>query len=363
MASIETALKWFTDRKGKVTYSMESRNGPNSYDCSSSVYHALIAGGFLPSSQWIGNTDSEYGSLESHGWVQLQPNKQGNFDTQRGDVFIWGDRGASAGAFGHTGMFLDADNIIDCNYAYNGIHVENYDWFHNIQKPVPNQTFYRYTGNSTPAPASNDPNDQQIVAGASYIKFLDTFHVDDLQLIGGIWQVKTNVLCRAGFTWDDNGIPAEPLVEVDSNGYATNDQNLGVGSLYKLPGKYLVLDLGYTDGMWLAQIEASGVKFWVDVATATEVPSSDDGTPTPSKAPAPVPVPPTPTPAPEPAPVPPVNPVDPSIPTVPVNDPTVPKPEPKPEPVPAPAPVEESFLSKLLKAILAWAIRFFGNKK
>jgi hypothetical protein len=310
MASINTAINWFSQRAGKVTYSMTSRNGPSSYDCSSAVYHALIEAGYLPSTQVIGNTDSEFGNLETNGWAKLKSNAQGNFDTKRGDIFIWGARGASSGVFGHTGIFVDANNIIHCSGGYNGIHTDNYDWLRSING-YPTQTFYRYTGKSTPAPVSSKATDQSLEVG-SYIKFSDTFSVDDVKLIGGIWQVRTKVLCRAGFTWDDNGIPAGPLVEVGADGYKTKDQSLDIGSLYKIPGKYKVLDLGYSNGMWLAQLEASGVKFWVDVATATEIPSNGSGTPTPATAPAPKPT------------TPPKNPVEPKQPTVPVNDPTIP---------------------------------------
>ncbi|MGO3664158.1 MAG: peptidoglycan amidohydrolase family protein, partial [Lactococcus lactis] len=49
MSSIENMIAWMQARKGKVTYSMTSRMGPNSYDCSSSVFFAMIAGGFLSS--------------------------------------------------------------------------------------------------------------------------------------------------------------------------------------------------------------------------------------------------------------------------------------------------------------------------
>ncbi len=41
MIDIEKAIKWFENRKGKVSYSMQNRNGSSSYDCSSSVYYAL----------------------------------------------------------------------------------------------------------------------------------------------------------------------------------------------------------------------------------------------------------------------------------------------------------------------------------
>ena len=269
-----------------VTYSMVSRNGPNSYDCSSAVYHALKAGGLLPRNIGIGNTDSLFGDLERNGWVRLGTNAQGNYDTKRGDVFIWGRRGASGGAFGHTAIFTSADNVIHCSAGYNGVHVDNYDQLR-AWNSYPEQTFYRYKGSSQP---SQGDTDQNLDVG-SYIKFDKTYTVNDVQLIGGIWQVRTNELCREGFTWDDNGIPAEPLVEVDADGYRTGDQDLNVGSLYKIPGKFSVLDLGQYGGYWLALIESNGLKFWVDVETATEILASDAGTPQPASRPAPIPAP------------------------------------------------------------------------
>ena len=35
--NIETAIAWMRARQGQVSYSMDDRNGPDSYDCSSSV--------------------------------------------------------------------------------------------------------------------------------------------------------------------------------------------------------------------------------------------------------------------------------------------------------------------------------------
>ena len=98
---LEKALAWFYAREGKVTYSMENRNGPSSYDCSSSVYHALKEAGGFPASYWIGNTDTLYGHLEKNGWVQVPVDGNGNAQCQRGDIFIWGVRGNSGGAAGH----------------------------------------------------------------------------------------------------------------------------------------------------------------------------------------------------------------------------------------------------------------------
>ncbi|TFB85860.1 hypothetical protein E3O44_12725 [Cryobacterium algoricola] len=325
MKSIDQQIQWLQDKQNQgITYSMAQRNGPDSYDCSSAGYYSLIAGGFFPADIRIGNTDSAFGDLERNGFTQLQPNAQGNYDTQRGDVAIWGKRGASSGGLGHFMTFTDANNVKHCNSYYNGIHDNNYDqlagWNGN-----PEVTFYRYTGSATQMPpaASGNPDDQSVDIG-SFIKFADNLTVNDVEQIGGTWQVKSDSLCPTGFTWDDNGIPAELLIEVDADGYATIDQELVAGSQYKLPGKFQVLDLGLTDGQWMALISWNGLKFWVDIAAATEVSTDDGGTPTPGARPTE----PVATPAPE-APVEtapsipePANPVV-AVPTVPLQEPAI----------------------------------------
>ncbi|MCK1259807.1 NlpC/P60 family protein [Streptococcus suis] len=122
--NIETALHWMSDRKGRVTYSMDYRNGPNSFDCSSSVYYALMSAGAI-SAGWAVNTEYEHDWLIKNGYTLIAENT--DWDAKRGDIFIWGRRGQSAGAGGHTGIFIDSDNIIHCNYARNGITVDNYN--------------------------------------------------------------------------------------------------------------------------------------------------------------------------------------------------------------------------------------------
>ena len=122
--NMEQAIAWMEARRGKVTYSMDYRNGPNSYDCSSAVYYALMAGGAI-SAGWAVNTEYEHDWLLKNGFKLIAENSV--FAAQRGDVFIWGRRGQSTGAGGHTGIFIDPDNIIHCNYARNGITVDNYN--------------------------------------------------------------------------------------------------------------------------------------------------------------------------------------------------------------------------------------------
>ncbi|EOH95916.1 hypothetical protein UAY_03342 [Enterococcus moraviensis ATCC BAA-383] len=170
MENIEKMIKWMSDRKGKVTYSMAARLGPNSYDCSSAVYFALINGGFLNTDK-MGNTDTLFAHLENAGWNQVQADGAGNYPAKRGDIFIWGNRGASGGAAGHTGIFIDdQDSIIHCNYGYNGITVNNHDTIWALNG-CPAITIYRYGKNEnnqfppSPTPTKPKPAPQEQQSG------------------------------------------------------------------------------------------------------------------------------------------------------------------------------------------------------
>lgn len=127
--NIETAIAWMEAREGRVSYSMEYRDGDDSYDCSSSMYYSLRSAG-ASSAGWAVNTEYMHDWLIKNGYELIAENTE--CTAQRGDIFIWGKRGASAGAFGHTGMFIDSVNIIHCNYAYNGISINNHDerWYY-----------------------------------------------------------------------------------------------------------------------------------------------------------------------------------------------------------------------------------------
>lgn len=120
----ETAIAWMASRQGRVSYSMDFRNGPNSYDCSSSVYYALMSAGAITAG-WAVNTEYQHDWLTKNDYELIAENQA--FTAQRGDIFIWGRRGHSSGADGHTGMFVDGDKIIHCNAAANGISVTDHD--------------------------------------------------------------------------------------------------------------------------------------------------------------------------------------------------------------------------------------------
>lgn len=117
MGSIESMIKWMTDRVGKVTYSMARRLGPYSYDCSSAVYHALWAGGFKTRLGYAGNTETLF---QEKGYLFEEISSS---QARRGDIFVAGRQGGSLGGAGHTGIHLGDGKIIHCTYPKNGIAI------------------------------------------------------------------------------------------------------------------------------------------------------------------------------------------------------------------------------------------------
>lgn len=159
----EKAIAWMGLKKGRVSYSMDCRNGPDSYDCSSAICSDLIyAGASNPG--WLLNTEYMHDWLVQNGFELIADNE--DWDSQRADIAIWGFRGQSAGAGGHVVMFIDADNIIHCNYANNNITIDNYNqtaaasgWMYSY--------VYRYTG-AKAQPATNKSIDelvQEVLSG------------------------------------------------------------------------------------------------------------------------------------------------------------------------------------------------------
>ena len=143
----EAMIDWFQQRAGAVTYSMDYRNGPYSYDCSSAVYYSLIYAGLWGGG--IGNTESMFTDLPAMGWYEVAGDENG-IPAQRGDIFIWGDHGSSAGASGHTGIFSDSENIWHCNYGFNSITNNNHDYIWSANGSPPCHIF-RYSGNEPEA--------------------------------------------------------------------------------------------------------------------------------------------------------------------------------------------------------------------
>ncbi len=156
MADIQTALNWMESRRGRVTYSMAYRNGPNSYDCSSAVFYALRAAGF-PHTSFIGNTETLFtlrGKL-------LQPITRA--DIRAGDVFVSGVPGGSSNAYGHTGFALNTTQAIHCSSVFNGIGISsNADSSVRAYSGAP-VYWFRVIGSSEPDPTPDPGTDENLI--------------------------------------------------------------------------------------------------------------------------------------------------------------------------------------------------------
>ncbi|MGG5372459.1 peptidoglycan amidohydrolase family protein [Enterococcus sp. AZ196] len=126
MGDINKMIQWMKDREGKTTYSQSNRMGPNSYDCSSAVYFALAAGGFIPSGSmgWTGSLhDTTLPSIAT---------KIARSECTKGDIFLskyWANDG-------HTGIFVDNKTIIHCSYGRNGIYTTPADGGYMGYEPI-----------------------------------------------------------------------------------------------------------------------------------------------------------------------------------------------------------------------------------
>ena len=155
---VKEALDWMDKHhrhKGRYPYSMVRRYGNPGYDCSSSVYYALIAGGVLPKNTPIGNTETLF-KLKGKYLDEIYRYK----DVRPGDIFIRGGEGTSAGAGGHTGIFYKKDGIVHSNYSNNGISYNSngsYIGYFLDRRRSKNERYFRprYPGTGSKAKVSN----------------------------------------------------------------------------------------------------------------------------------------------------------------------------------------------------------------
>lgn len=275
---MDKVIEWFQQRQGRVSYSMINRNGASSYDCSSSIYHALIYAGILPAGFRIGNTETEFVDLPKFGFQRIEADSNGYIPTQRGDIFIWGKQGQTSGAGGHTGIYLDNDNIIHCSYGYNGIHTDNHDWLAGING-VQDLTIFRYTGQPQPQPAPAPQNEaiDDVINIGSHFKFPQALQVAEVNINDGRRELKIDALCPRGFTWEENGLPANWATKVDNDGYKVEGE-INAGDLVKINGAFVALEVVQNDGMWFAKINRDGIDVWVELTPVSEIPADDNGT-------------------------------------------------------------------------------------
>lgn len=134
-SKIELFVKWMKSREGKVRYSQARREGPNYYDCSSSVSSAAKFAGLFPKSVGLPTT----GTLWAWGNAGTYFHQINQSEIQYGDIFV-----SRYNNKGHTGVILDKNTIIHCTLygSINGIVTTKLSGW-----TGPNVRFYRWNEN------------------------------------------------------------------------------------------------------------------------------------------------------------------------------------------------------------------------
>ncbi|MFD1484700.1 peptidoglycan amidohydrolase family protein [Lacticaseibacillus baoqingensis] len=125
--NIEKAISFLQAQIGHTEYSMYgSRNfSDGTCDCSGAVYTALRKGG-ASNLGYIASTETLHGWLISNGFKLIAENA--DWQMKRGDVVIWGRKGQSAGAGGHTGICIDGQRWLECTAWQDlGETIQNHD--------------------------------------------------------------------------------------------------------------------------------------------------------------------------------------------------------------------------------------------
>lgn len=126
--NMETAIANMYALKARgITYSMNySRTGADGTgDCSGTVYDSLRKAG-ASDAGWVLNTDSMHSWLVKNGFKLIAENQ--GWTAKRGDIVIFGKKGASGGSAGHVVIFISNTQIIHCTWKdaqHNGVYVDN----------------------------------------------------------------------------------------------------------------------------------------------------------------------------------------------------------------------------------------------
>jgi flagellum-specific peptidoglycan hydrolase FlgJ len=152
---LKVAIKWFEEREGKVTYSQDagSRKGPLQYDCSSSIYMALVEGGAgKTAGDYPVSTETEHEWLLQNGFTKVYEGKWGDKgdvkEVKKGDIIIWGTKGSSGGDLGHTMIMYDNETIIHSSAGHNGIARDTYSKYRDEATDHQTVYVYRYSGST-----------------------------------------------------------------------------------------------------------------------------------------------------------------------------------------------------------------------
>ena len=151
-SKIELFVKWMKSREGKVRYSQARREGPNYYDCSSSVSSAAKFAGLFSKSVGLPTTET----LWAWGNAGTYFHQIKQSEIEYGDIFVSRYNGK-----GHTGVILDKNTIIHCTLygsidgivttklrGWTGPNVRFYRWNENKGGTIIDATKKTYWTNS-----------------------------------------------------------------------------------------------------------------------------------------------------------------------------------------------------------------------
>ena len=186
-------------RRG-VTYSMYgSRTGADgTADCSGTVYSAIRHGGGSDAG-YVPSTETIHSWLIANGFKRIAENS--SWDAQRGDVTVWGKIGYSALAGGHTGIWVDNQNWIECTGWKNGVIVANHDqrW---QMAGCPYFYTYRYMGEQPKPKAPVVKEDNPIKANLELVNL----NTSAFRVVGWLLHTKNNLKGTTPFVFflDEN---------------------------------------------------------------------------------------------------------------------------------------------------------------
>ena len=236
---------------------MTNRWGDHSYDCSSSIYYALKEAGIFPQNLPIGNTETLFNDLPKYGFTKVAEGENVDYDAKAGDIFIWGRRGHTLGAGGHTGVLTSDHTMIHCNYGFNGITENDYNYIWNYNDR-PYETFYRYTGKKQD----------------KYVQLPDFYVAGEVQ--GD--KLRCDALAPINFTWEDNGIPISVTQKVDASGEYLGEGNIQQGDRFIIPFKYKVWEEMQDGGKLWYKIAPENKEFWIVAEKTMETSENATGT-------------------------------------------------------------------------------------
>lgn len=197
--NMNVAIAWGKKQVGRITYSMYGSRycTDGTCDCSGFVYRMIREGG---GSKWsyIPSTETLHAYLTQNGFQLIAENKDWNM--QKGDVVIWGKKGYSAGAGGHTGICIDHQNWLECTaYHALGVTIQNHD-DRFISNGCPYFYVYRLKNQAPnkPKPEPIHKTHDQLVAESpvktirGYAGKLEYFNVQGNQLVARGWLTPIN---------------------------------------------------------------------------------------------------------------------------------------------------------------------------